>query len=80
MQDIYKKIVEYFGSQVKTAELVGIKQPSVCAWLSGKAKMSAVNAQKIEKLTNGKFKAIDLCPHLAEIDNLKPQIPIKESL
>lgn len=71
MQQKYQKVVDYFGSQIKTAQKIGIKQSSVHAWLSGRAKMSATNALKIEKLTNGKFKAVDLCPCLAEIEQIK---------
>ena len=60
----YQKLVDFFGSQSATADALGIRQPSVNAWLSGKAKMSARLAIKAEKITNGKFKAVDLCPDL----------------
>ena len=41
-----------------------LEQLSSIAWVSGKAKMSAKMALKAEKATNGKFKAVDLCPDL----------------
>lgn len=71
MQEKYQEVVNYFGNQVRTADKIGVKQPSVHAWLSGKAKMSSENALKVENLTNGKFKAVDLCPRLAEIEQIK---------
>lgn len=60
----YQKLVDFFGSQSATADALGIRQPSVNAWVSGKAKMSAKMALKAEKATKGKFKAVDLCPDL----------------
>lgn len=68
MTEIYQKLVDYFGNQTKTADKLKVKQPSVSAWVVGKAQMSAVSAKRAEKLTNGKFRAIDLCPRLAEIE------------
>lgn len=69
----YKNLINFFGSQVKTAKMLQVKQPSVNAWLTGKSKMSATVALRAEKLTNGKFRAVDLCPRLAEIENLPQQ-------
>ncbi|MFB6349451.1 Cro/CI family transcriptional regulator [Moraxella sp. ZJ142] len=63
----YQELVNHFGSQVETARQLGITQPSVHAWLSGKARMGAVIATKAEIITNGKFKAVDLCPELRKI-------------
>lgn len=68
--DIYKKLVLHFGNQAKTAKALNCKQPSVWAWVHGKAKMSATIALKAQNLTKGKIKATDLCPNLIEIDNL----------
>ena len=62
----YKDLVSYFGSQTETARRLGVKQPSVNAWLSGKAKMSSVTAVVAEEVTNGKFRAVDLCPQLKQ--------------
>ena len=63
----YQKLVDFFGTQSATADALGIRQPSVNAWLSGKAKMSAKLALKAEKITDGKFKAVDLCPDLKDL-------------
>lgn len=62
--ELYEKVVKHFGGQQKTADALDIAQPSVSAWLTGKNQMSAVVAFKIEHITQGKFKAPDLCPKL----------------
>lgn len=64
---IYRDLVGHFGSQIETASSLNVKQPSVNAWLVGKAQMSAETAIRAEKATNGKFKAVDLCPKLKGI-------------
>lgn len=70
MTEIYQALVEHFGSQSKTARELGVKQPSVKAWLIGKTKMGAISARRAEIITEGKFKASDLCPKLKELENL----------
>lgn len=67
-QVLYQELVSRFGGQVKTADALGCKQPSVWAWLDGKTHMSAPLALKAERLTNGEFKAVDLCPALAALE------------
>jgi len=62
----YKELVEHFGSQTLTAKALEIKQPSVKAWISGKTKMSEKIAIRAQVATNGKFKAVDLCPALKD--------------
>ncbi|NHC02359.1 helix-turn-helix domain-containing protein [Acinetobacter sp. 187] len=62
---LYRKVVRHFGSQQKTADALGITQPSVNAWLVGKSQMSPIAAFKVERITNGRFKADELCPKLA---------------
>lgn len=69
--NIYQRLVLYFGSQSKTARALGVRQPSVNAWLSGRAKMASSTAIKAEKATNGQFKASDLCPELKFFENEK---------
>lgn len=66
-QNIYVRLVSHFGSQAKTAKALGCTQPSVWAWVHGKAVMSASIAIKAEKLTNNEIKATDLSPELAEV-------------
>lgn len=67
-QESYTQLVARFGGQQKTAEALGCTQPSVWAWLQGKAHMSAVLALKAERLTNGDISASKLCPGLASLD------------
>lgn len=68
LHESYTQLVAHFGGQKKTAEALGCTQPSVWAWLQGKANMSAALALKAERLTNGEFKAVDLCPALAALE------------
>ncbi len=72
MQNEVEKVINFFGTQGNTANALGCSQTTVCKWLHGKMNVSSFYALKIEKLTNGEFKAVDLCPRLAEIENLKP--------
>ena len=63
-----KRLVAYFGgTETLTADAVGVRQPTVNAWLNGRHGISAITALKIERMTGGKFKASDLCPQLAEV-------------
>ncbi|MHC3149433.1 YdaS family helix-turn-helix protein [Acinetobacter nosocomialis] len=65
---IYLQLVSFFGNQTKTAQALSIKQPSVNAWLTGKSKMSEKIALRAEYVTNGRFKAYQLCPTLKEFE------------
>ena len=60
--NLYKCVVEHFGSQTLTAQALDLEQPSVWAWINGKEKMSSETALKKKKKTNGKFKYKDLFP------------------
>lgn len=64
---IIADVIAEFGGQVKLAKEVGVEQGTVTGWLNNKHGMRETNALKIEKLTNGKFRAVDLCPRLAEV-------------
>lgn len=68
---IYQDLVKFFGSQTRTAKALSIKQPSVKAWLIGKANMSEKVAIRAEKVTQGKFQAVDLCPSLKEFSEIQ---------
>lgn len=68
---IIDDVIKFFGSQTKLATSLGLKQPAVSNWRNNRNGIGQINAQKIEIITNGKFKAIDLCPRLAEIEKLK---------
>lgn len=67
MTTTFKNLIDHFGDQSIAAEKLGVKQPTVSGWLNGKHGMSAKTALKAERLTDGKFKASDLCPELAEV-------------
>ena len=60
--NLYKSVVEHFGSQTLTAQALDLEQPSVWAWINGKAKMSSETALLVQEMTDGKFKYKDLFP------------------
>ena len=62
--NIYQKLVEHFGTQQKVAEALRLDQGTVSGWVRGKHGMSPVSALKAEAITEGKFKAVELCPDL----------------
>lgn len=64
-------VIKEFGGQENLAKSLGIKQGAVSQWLNSRTNMRERYALKIEKLTSGKFKAVDLCPRLAEIEQTK---------
>ncbi|MCU4582904.1 helix-turn-helix domain-containing protein [Acinetobacter gyllenbergii] len=69
--NIYQRLVNHFGNQESTAKALLVKQPSVSNWVNEKKTMSERTALRAEKVTHGQFKAIDLCPALAEFNSLR---------
>ena len=70
MQTIYQNLVEYFGGQVATAKALRVSQSNISGYTSGRWNMSERIAIRAEKATDGKFKAVDLCPTLKEFQSL----------
>lgn len=70
MQQDISEVIAHFGTQGKTAKVLGCSQTTIFKWLHGKMNITPIYAIKVEKLTNGKFKAADLCPKLKELENL----------
>lgn len=70
-QERYKALSELFETQQAMADALGCSQPLVWKLINGKVYMSAHIAIRAEYVTNGKFKAVDLCPRLAEIEKMK---------
>jgi DNA-binding transcriptional regulator YdaS (Cro superfamily) len=54
-----KQIVKHFGYQAKLAKALNVTRMAVNQWVKDD-KIPPAQAIKIEILTNGKFKAIDL--------------------
>ena len=52
------EVIEHFGSQVKLADTLGVTQGAVSQWMSNGG-LPAGRAVQIERLTGGKFKAVD---------------------
>lgn len=65
-----KRLVEHFEGQAKCAKAIGVSQPTVANWLSGKHGVSAVTALRIELVTGGEFKAAELCPDLSAVSSV----------
>lgn len=70
MQTIYQNLVEHFGGQDAAAKALEVSQSNISGYISGRWNMSAKVAIQAEKATNGKFKAIELCPALKELKSL----------
>ena len=66
-QEKYKALSKLFKTQQEMADAIGCSQPLVWKMLNGKAMMSAHFAIRAEKVTQGRFKAGDLCPKLKGI-------------
>lgn len=65
VNEAIKAAIDIVGSQQKLAEACKVKQPSVWAWLHGKKKVSAENAIRIERATNGRISASEIRPDLS---------------
>lgn len=58
------QLINYFGTQAKMAQAIGIHQGGISSYLNGRHGMSQTVAKTIERVTDGKFKAVDLCPRI----------------
>lgn len=67
MKAIYSELVSFLGGQVATAKALGVSQSNISGYINGRWNMSEMVALKAEKATNGKFKAVDLCPSLQNL-------------
>ncbi|MFC0708678.1 Cro/CI family transcriptional regulator [Azorhizophilus paspali] len=65
--NIYQSLIAHFGTQQKTADALRVDQGTVSGWVRGRHGMSPVTALKAEAVTQGKFKAVDLCPNLLKV-------------
>ncbi|MFW2078840.1 hypothetical protein ACG94X_14185 [Acinetobacter sp. ULE_I010] len=70
MQTLYLELVEHFGSQDLAADALKVSQSNISGYVSGRWNMSEKVAIRAEKATEGKFKAVDLCPSLKEFQML----------
>jgi len=71
--NIYQALVDYFGTQKKTALALGVEQGTVSGWVRQKHGMSPIAALRAEEVTGGKFSAVALCPDLARLDRKPAQ-------
>lgn len=63
----YSALIEFFGTQQKTADALQVDQGTVSGWIRGRHGMSAVTALRAERVTEGRFKARELCPALNDV-------------
>ncbi|HGF9306042.1 helix-turn-helix domain-containing protein [Acinetobacter baumannii] len=70
MQNLYSELVKHFGTQELAAQAIGVKQSTINGYLKGKWNMSEKVAIRTQKVTEGKFKAADLCPSLRELEEI----------
>jgi len=67
MNETIRQLIDYFGTQIATAEALGASQATVSGWLHNVHGMSPVTAMRAERVTRGKVKAAELCPSLASV-------------
>ena len=65
-----KKAIDYFGTQEKLAEKLGVDRSLISKWLTNVRSISFKSAYRIDELTNGKIKIKELRPDL----NVKREI------
>lgn len=56
------KLIDTLGGQTPAARALGVSQPTVNGWVSGKHGISPLIAMRAEKVTGGMVMAVDLCP------------------
>lgn len=61
-------LINFFGSQVKTGEALGVSQATVSYWLSGSQKVSPEKALLAETITGGAIKASSICDLIAQVE------------
>ncbi|MDH8639157.1 helix-turn-helix domain-containing protein, partial [Klebsiella pneumoniae] len=61
-----QKAIDIAGSQKKLADLCGVAQPTVWRWLHGGG-IDARYVMKIVSATNGRIKAAEIRPDLAQL-------------
>lgn len=62
LKDTIKKAETLLGGRSKLAELVGVSYKTASDWANGRSGMSALNASKIETLTDGKITKKEILP------------------
>ncbi len=63
-QKAIDKLVTSLGGQTKAAAVLGVSQPTVNGWASGKHGVSVAVSIRAERVTGGEIRAADLCPEL----------------
>lgn len=59
---LFDEIIKHFGSQVELARTLGIARANVSIWR--RQGVPSCHAITIERLTDGKFKAVDMSEHM----------------
>ncbi|NWC29961.1 helix-turn-helix domain-containing protein [Pseudomonas tolaasii] len=82
MAEKISSLINFFGSQAKTGEALGVSQATVSYWLSGSQKVSPEKALLAETITDGAIKASSLCDLIAQVEarhkvgESSPEFPI----
>jgi len=64
MNEKLRDFILSYKNYDKAADALGVSVSSISCWIRNKRKISLVNCMKIEKLTNGDIKMMDLRPEL----------------
>ena len=71
MNENVKQLISFFGGQTPAGDALGVSQGTVSGWLRNTHGMDAVNALKAEKISGGALVAVELCPRLKQLDEVK---------
>jgi DNA-binding transcriptional regulator YdaS (Cro superfamily) len=64
---LYQQLIDDFGGPKKAAEALGVSQATTSSWRLGIHGMSPSVAIRIERITNQKYRAVDLSEQLAAL-------------
>ena len=62
-----QELVSHFGTQQAAADALGVSQCTVSQWVNKGHGMSAINAMRAERATEGAVRAEWLCPGLSAV-------------
>lgn len=63
---LYQSLSDELGGQAIAASALGISQPTFSGYVNSRWAMSERVARRAERVTAGKFKAVELCPALKD--------------
>lgn len=65
---VAKKVVDYFGSQGKTAKALNWTRNYVYGWVSGRYHLPVDRAEQVQEVTQNKFTVLEIRPDLKHLE------------